>query len=93
VRALARAASVADSATIGAERSFSSTAGATRRICSSRHLVQEHSGIVSRVFGHFAIGDSLIGNTSTSLSKGPVGQATPGRQGCEMRARGAKLGP
>jgi len=42
--------------------------GATLRICSSRHLEQEHSGIVSLVLGHLDIGDSLIGKARATLS-------------------------
>jgi hypothetical protein len=32
-----------------------------RRICSSKQLLQLHSGIVKPVFMHFATGDSPIG--------------------------------
>ena len=41
--------------------------GATRRICSSRQLEQEHSGIVSLVLGHLDMGDSLIGKARATL--------------------------
>jgi hypothetical protein len=38
-----------------------SSAGMMRRIWSSTHLLQLHSGIIKLLFGHFATGDSPIG--------------------------------
>jgi uncharacterized protein len=55
----------------GAAALDSSSAGAARRTCSSRHFEQEHSGIVNLVFGHLAIDESHIDTASGEIKDGP----------------------